>query len=191
MNSWHLTKALNGSRVRRRSGGYTMVELATVISIAAVLVSIGVPSYQYITRVNRIAAEVNGLLGDLQYARMEAVKEGQFVSVCPSADQQSCTGGTSWSVGWIVFQDPNSNQAVDAGETVLRARQAFTGQDSATSDQGAGAITFNREGFAGLPAPGTRVAVMDNTNNAVYTRCLNVTPIGSLSTQKTGVGRCP
>src|SRR5438874_13781183 len=83
------------------------------------------PSYRYIANSYRMSAEVNGLLGDLQYARSEAIKEGQTVTTCVSADGTGCTGGTAWANGWIVFSDPNANATVDAGETVLRVQGAF------------------------------------------------------------------
>ncbi|HYA60213.1 MAG TPA: prepilin-type N-terminal cleavage/methylation domain-containing protein, partial [Burkholderiaceae bacterium] len=55
-----------------RSLGFTIVELLIVVSIGAILVSIAVPSYQWTTTNYRISTEVNGLVGDLQYARSEA-----------------------------------------------------------------------------------------------------------------------
>ena len=73
-------------RERKRIAGFTLVELVTVMTIVAVLMALGVPSYQYVTNANRISSEVNGLLGDMQYARSEAIKEGQTVTICSSAN---------------------------------------------------------------------------------------------------------
>ena len=53
--------------------GFSMTELMVVMAIVAILLGIGVPSYRYITNSYRMSAEVNGLLGDLQYARAEAI----------------------------------------------------------------------------------------------------------------------
>ncbi len=68
------------------SAGLTLVELMVVITIVAVLLALGVPSYRYVTSSNRVSSEVNALLGDLMFARSEAIKEGATVTVCPVAN---------------------------------------------------------------------------------------------------------
>jgi prepilin-type N-terminal cleavage/methylation domain-containing protein len=85
-----------------RQGGFTVTELMVVVAIVAILLSLGMPSFRYLTNAYRMSAEVNGLLGDLQYARSEAIREGQAVTACVSADGTSCTGGANWASGWIV-----------------------------------------------------------------------------------------
>src|SRR6266567_7672105 len=99
----------------RRHGGFSITELMVVVAIVAILLGIGAPSYRYIKNSYRMSAEVNGLLGDLQYARAEAIREGQAVTACVSSDGASCTGGAHWENGWIVFSDPNNNQTVNGG----------------------------------------------------------------------------
>src|SRR5450631_1657149 len=46
-----------------RSAGFTVAELLIVITIAAILAAIGIPSFRAITNSSRISGEVNGLLG--------------------------------------------------------------------------------------------------------------------------------
>src|SRR5471032_2288316 len=91
--------------------GFTLIELLSVITIIAILLAIGVPSFQFVTTANRAAAEINGLLGDMQFARAEAIREGQWVTICASNDQATCAGGagTTWNIGWIVFSDVNNS----------------------------------------------------------------------------------
>src|ERR1700722_13148716 len=89
-----------------RAAGFTLLELLITMSIAAILLTLAVPSFRYVTNSNRIAGEVNGLLGDLQFARAEAIKEGRYVTVCVSTDGQNCNGSTAWQEGWIMFSDP-------------------------------------------------------------------------------------
>src|SRR5438045_5294220 len=101
-----------------RQTGFTVTELMVVVAIVAILLGVGVPSYRYITNAYRMSAEVNGLLGDLQYARSEAIKEGQTVTTCDSADGVGRTGGTARANGWSVFSDPNTSATVDASEKV-------------------------------------------------------------------------
>src|SRR5438270_3272767 len=100
--------------------GVTLIELLVVITIAAILMSIGVPSYKYVTTSNRVANEINALLADLQFARYEAVKEGLTVQVCPAAaTAATCTASATWSNGWIVL----SNAAATGGTAIVLRRQ--------------------------------------------------------------------
>lgn len=165
--------------------GFTMTEMVAVMAIVAILMALGVPSYRYVTNSNRMSAEVNGLLGDMQFARSEAIKEGRTVTICVSGDGASCTNSTLWQRGWIVFSDVNNDATRQAAtEPVLRVQPPFSGsdtlQDSANTLQ---SVTFNREGFAtGLPAGGATIVVHDLNSNPVWTRCLSISLVGMLTT---------
>jgi type IV fimbrial biogenesis protein FimT len=183
--------------IRLRMAGVTLIELLVVITIAAILMGIGVPSYKFVTTSNRVSTEVNGLLGDMQFARSEAIKEGQSVTVCPSSNGTSCLAATTtWHGGWIVFSDVNGNAAVDAPpDIVLRVQAGFThAQDTFVSDNNVAAVTFNREGFAvGLPATAVgyiTVTLHSTPNNTQWTRCLQVGMVGVLTTERVGTGTC-
>ena len=164
--------------------------MVTVMGIAAILMSIAVPSYKYITNSNRIAAEVNGLLGDMQFARGEAIKEGQTVTVCVSRDGATCLANTSWNNGWIVFSDVNGDQAVQApNDTVLRVQAVFTSSDTFAANNTISAVTFNREGFAvangtGLAA-GDALITLHASPATDSTRCLAMNMVGMMAVQTT------
>jgi type IV fimbrial biogenesis protein FimT len=171
----------------KRQTGFTMTELMVVVAIVGILLGIGVPSYRYITNSYRMSAEVNGLLGDLQYARSEAIRQGQTVTACVSTNGTACTGGTAWAGGWIVFSDANGNATVDPGETVLRVQGTFGGQfpDTFNATNNVTAITYNREGF-GRTAAGflfTTITLQDQSVNGAWTRCLVIAPATPLTTQ--------
>ncbi len=173
----------------RATRGFTLLEAVVVMAMVAVLMAIAVPSYRYVTNANRIAGEVNGLLGDLQFARAEAIKEGQTVTVCVSGNGTSCSAGVStWQNGWIVFQDPNNNHVVDGGENVIRVQAAFTSTDTFVASPATGYITFNREGFAsgGTTAAGLLIKLHAATATSASTRCLNVTFAGLMTVQTYG-----
>jgi type IV fimbrial biogenesis protein FimT len=171
-----------GRPVPAKTRGVTLIELITVIAIAAILMTIAVPGFRYIMVSYRVAGEVNGLLGDLQFARTEAIREGQFVTACVSADGQSCAAGNKpWNTGWIVFSDPNNNQTADKGEPILRVQATFTGTDTFVAGAPLSSVTFSREGFAlGLPNAGVTLTLHDATANSVWTRCLFMTVIGMM-----------
>src|SRR5215469_11362683 len=169
-----------------KEGGFTLIEMLTVVGVVAILLGVGVPSYRYIANSYRMSGEVNGLLGDLQFARAEAIKEGQAIATCVSRDGATCdTGSTTWQEGWIVFQDVNNDQTVDPGDTVLHVQATFSGTDTFTAASGVSSVTFNREGFATAAAgfAGTTVTLHDAGANAKWTRCLFVSPIGLVATE--------
>jgi type IV fimbrial biogenesis protein FimT len=187
---------MDGMISKRHTSGFTLTELIITMAIAAILLAIGIPSFKYVTVSNRISTEVNGLLGDMQFARSEAVKEGLPVTVCASSNATSanptCSNGTAWQNGWIVFLDSNNNQTVDPGEQVVRTQRQFTSTDTFLPDNGAfSSITFNREGYATTNAVVVvTLQLHDSTSATQWTRCLAITPVGMLTTQKAGVGNC-
>jgi type IV fimbrial biogenesis protein FimT len=181
---------------RRFSRGLTLLELIIVMGIVGILTAIAVPSYRYITGSNRVTAEVNGLVGDLQFARSEAIKEGQSVVVCAAntAGTQCLTSGVAWAGGWIVFADLNNNHQLDTtNETVLRAQSAFGGSDTFNANSAIYWIAFNREGFATAStalAAGSMITLHTNPLSNSATRCLSITQVGLLSVQTYNGGTC-
>ncbi len=181
----------------KRMSGITLVEMLVVMTIAAILIGIGAPSFRYVTNSNRMSGEINSLLGDMQFARSEALKEGRTVTICSSTDGTSCGGqAQSWDQGWIVFSDPTGAKAgPDAGVPPLRAQKAFLGGDTLAFDNTITAITFNREGFANEPMgvagiPAVTATLHDKTNRQAWSRCLVVTP-GRITTEKAGPASTP
>ncbi len=109
-----------------RQRGFTLIELIITVAIAAIVMAIGVPSFQGMMRNNRAATQANEMISALNLARSEAVKRGRRVSLCPSSNGTGCSG-TDWKSGWIVFVDTS---VVDASVTVgqvLRVWGALAG----------------------------------------------------------------
>jgi type IV fimbrial biogenesis protein FimT len=169
----------------KRQLGFTLTEMMVVTAIVAILMSIGVPSYRYLANSYRLSSEVNGALGDLMYARSEAIKEGQNVTTCASVDGATCSGTTAWNTGWIVFSNPTNAANPTAG--ILRMQQKFTGTtpDTFNAGNGVSAVTYNREGFSTTVAGflGTTITLHDPTANPVWTRCLYVSAQGLIATE--------
>jgi type IV fimbrial biogenesis protein FimT len=175
--------------------GFTVTELVMVMTIVGILAAIGVPSFKYVTVSNRISSEINGLLGDMQFARSQAIKQGLTVTVCSSSNSTTSTptcntggAGNVWNTGWIVFLDSNGDQQVDNGEQVIRIQPAFNSNDSMTAAGTYAAATYNRLGYAPTTGGTINIALHDATNTSTYTRCLAITESGSVTTEKYGAG---
>ncbi len=182
---------MNLKNHHRKLAGVTLVELLTVMSIVAVLLGIAIPSYRYVTTSNRMSGEVNGLLGDLQFARVEAIREGQPASVCASSNGTSCLTGVSvpWNGGWIAFSDANGNGVVDGPDAILRVQTVFQGSDTLTTNN-VSVITFNREGFTSTAAGSALFTLHATPVDNNTTRCLSVILVGMTAINKYDGSTC-
>lgn len=120
----------------KKEFGFTLIELIFTVAMVAILLTVGVPSFQEMLRSNRAVAQANMFMSTLNVARSEAVKRGVRVSLCSSSNQTNCTGGTNWASGWIVFVDTAATDTDDpvVGE-VLRADSTLPGSPTFTGPQ--------------------------------------------------------
>lgn len=88
--------------------GLSLIELMVTLSIAVILLTIGVPSFVDMMSSNTAGNYANDLLADFNYARSEAITRGMRVVVCKGPTAANCTTG-QWEGGWKVFVDCNSN----------------------------------------------------------------------------------
>lgn len=167
--------------------GFTLIELLVTLSVAAILLTIAVPNFQTFVLNNRIANQANMMLVALNYARSEAVKRGGTVTVCPSSNGTSCSGGTSWSSGWIVFVDPNSDGVVAANSDVLRVFPALTGNTLNTSTDTY--FPFSGSGALAAGVAGDDLRLCDSRGVA-YSKDINVLASGRAAVTGTA-STCP
>ncbi|WP_225984725.1 GspH/FimT family pseudopilin [Noviherbaspirillum aerium] len=109
----------------RRRAGFSLIELMTVVLIAAVLAGMAVPAFGRLIDSQRLTSTVNDFLASIQLARAEAIKRGHRVDLVPA--------GAGWTDGWMVLVDENGNQAPDAGDTIIHRRPPVTKGISVTS----------------------------------------------------------
>jgi type IV fimbrial biogenesis protein FimT len=84
-----------------RSRGFTLIELAVTLSVAAILFSVGVPGFVSLIRNTQITAATNDFFAAINLARAEAIQRGVRVDLVPAGDEGD------WSQGWVVFIDKN------------------------------------------------------------------------------------
>jgi type IV fimbrial biogenesis protein FimT len=102
------------------SGGFSLLELIITLSIATILLAIGIPSFQTFTQKNRMSAAMNTIFTHLNLARSEAIIRGIDIVLCPSVDGVDCHNTMIWDEKIIMFTDINKNRLFDLGESLIR-----------------------------------------------------------------------
>lgn len=166
--------------------GFTLIELMVVVVLVAIFALIGIPSYRSITTTNRMATEMNAFVGDLQYARSEAIKRGYAVSMCPANPASTpptmtnpnclAANATRWTDGWVVYVPAFGSNAT----SVLRIQAAMQGGDTLASNATA-AVTFNRNGFS---TNGQTVALDNPAQPIAQPPCAVLSPVGRVRAGK-------
>lgn len=147
-----------------RSRGFTIIELMVTLSIAALLVLIGVPAFSSFVQNNRITSTTNFVVAQLHYARAEAIRLNLPVNLAR-------TGGTAGELadGWRIYSDAGSatgNSAYSAtdGDTLLREFEGYDGANIsvAVSNVGNQWIAFNPTGLLSEGGTTVEIAVCDD-----------------------------
>jgi len=154
--------------------GFTLLELVITVALAAIVMAIAVPSMRTFTQNDRLVTNINILIGHMAYARSEAVKRSQQVSVCASNDAATCSG--TWSDGWIVYIDANADNSFTAGEEVIRSQQTLEGGNTLTATTIGTQVTYDNRGFVTAASVGSLQLCDSRTGN--YGKTVRITTTG-------------
>jgi type IV fimbrial biogenesis protein FimT len=107
----------------RRTRGYSLYELLMTLTLVAVIVGLGLPSFSGLIARNRQHVEINALFHAIHLARKESIMRRRVVSLCPSLDGLYCEPGRDWSSGWLMFENTDKDEPPrrDDGEPLLQA----------------------------------------------------------------------
>lgn len=112
-----------------RCRGFSLIELLVTIAILAILLAIGLPSFQGSIRSNLLATGTNEFVASLSLARSEAVRSPGGAGICASTNGSTCNG-SSWNDGWLVWNELDGNGAPGGtNERVLRYVQGIARLD--------------------------------------------------------------
>ena len=115
------------------------------ITLGAIIMGIGVPSYQDFVVKNRIQTQASEIRSSLAMARVEAIRRGLRVRVCPGTEPTCAGAGADWADGWFVFVQRNNDNTRGNDETLLEVHIRLDGGSTLT---GANNVIFNSDGTA-------------------------------------------
>lgn len=108
---------------RPAAAGFTLVELLAVLGVLVALFA-AAPGLRQLVHGVQLGVIANSVHASLTIARSEAIKRNGRVSLCKSADGQTCTPHGSWEQGWIVFHDSDSDALRSPAESLVYAEPA-------------------------------------------------------------------
>lgn len=120
---------------RPHAAGLTVIEVLVAVAIALVLLIIATPYMVGMFRNVGLSTQAHEFLSTLNYARSEAIKRHQRVTVCKSTDGGQCATKGDWDQGWIIFVDVDNAARVADAKDILRVRGALGERVSLTGNQ--------------------------------------------------------
>jgi type IV fimbrial biogenesis protein FimT len=179
----------------KRVGGFTLVELMVTLSIAAILLAVGVPPFSRLISNNRMATQTNEMVASLNLARAEAVRRSSGVSLRTGGWKvfiDADLDGTAASAGDVIRQ----SAALSAKTTLRRVTRTtvspgvFSYADATTALTDRLFITFNSRGGNNSNSAPSFFRVCDSGNTTIPGRILQVNTIGRISLDS-ATATCP
>ena len=161
----------------KASSGFTLLELMVTLAVVAITLSLGIPSFRSVVLDSRMVSDANQFVSAISLARSSAVRFQRDAIICTSTDYSaatpSCSGGTDWTAGWIVWVDKDRDGIVDSAEVI--AVQAPLNDQTLFTATAAGRFAYDSRGF-GLGA-GDTLTLCDNRTGETG-RAVNVNAVG-------------
>jgi type IV fimbrial biogenesis protein FimT len=159
--------------------GFTLLELLYTVTLAGVVLGLGVPALRGVVLDAQRDRAVSTLVTAVRFARSEAQKRAHTIVLCSSRDRSSCADAPSYGAGWIVFEetDPPMERPLLAGRP-----------------EGAVTVVANRSRFEFRPFPrrstnGT--VVFCDARGDARSRAVIVSYTGRARIADGAQGRCP
>lgn len=121
-----------------REAGFTLIELMVTLAVAAIMMTMAVPSFTSMTKNNRLTTQTNQLVTALNLARSEAINRRATINVVAT---DASSSGNEWGKGWSVV--------IDGGAT-LRIFQSLEGGSTLDSTNSVTTIQYQASGRANV-----------------------------------------
>jgi prepilin-type N-terminal cleavage/methylation domain-containing protein len=116
----------------RNNKGFTLVEVMVAVAMLGIITMIALPRLNLFLARMQVDNEVSTLHRLLLTARNVAISESTNVTLCPLV-ANNCVN--NWQNQLTVFIDLNNNQILDAGERVVKVKEAITNNDRLVFDR--------------------------------------------------------
>ncbi|MGJ3700025.1 GspH/FimT family pseudopilin [Variovorax sp. AFSI2.2] len=160
-----------------RTRGFTLVELMVTIVVLVVLVSMALPSFDYIKLSSRLNSYSTDLVAGSQVARSEAIKRNAQVTLCVSSNGTSCATTGQWETGWIVI----------SGTQVIQKQPATASGYQMRDGAGLSALAFEP---TGVGATAANFTICRSSPVGSQERVVKVSATGRSSITRTSTGVC-
>ncbi|SDX37068.1 GspH/FimT family pseudopilin [Marinobacter mobilis] len=91
--------------IRALAGGYTLVELLITVAVVSTILSISIPGFSILIESQRLDSSTDTIGRAVYLARSEAIKRGQWVTLCLSNDGHQCSGNNPTQLLLFADQD--------------------------------------------------------------------------------------
>ena len=146
---------------RGRIRGFTLIELMVTLTVLAIMLGIGVPSFKNFIAGQKVKTATYDLMASLLLARSEAVKRNTNVALTPGS-------ATAWAGGWTV----------GTGTLTLLQQQAADGVTITPKDPASPstAVSLVSLSFAATGRPAAKAYF--EVTGITATKCVKVDPSG-------------
>ncbi len=184
------------------TAGFTLIELIIVVALAAIMMTLAVPSFQNIAANNRITSHTNELVMAISMGRSEAVKRNVRVILCrsanPTAPAPQCGGSANtWTSGWLLFASGDTNNTYQAAvDTLIRVGEAArTGIQIRTNGTADDNLEINSNGTTNEAGGTAAFAICDDRDgdgdfDEQWGRQIQVSPSGHVRLIRAPIPNC-
>jgi type IV fimbrial biogenesis protein FimT len=134
--------------MNRKEAGFSLIELVTTLSVLAIVLMIALPSFAAMLDGSRASSTDLLLTTSFAAARLQAVRDGAPVTVCPSADGRTCREDAIWSDGWILYQDAGRDDQPRTEDMVIQRFDGIGDGLRLRSTTGRAHVRFQPTGWA-------------------------------------------
>ncbi|MGH1430213.1 MAG: GspH/FimT family pseudopilin [Neptuniibacter sp.] len=157
-----------------REKGFTLLELMVALTVLAILLGIGVPSFNSFVESSRLRSAVHEINSAVYLARSEAVTRRQDAAACrANTTNTACDFGNDWSQGWLVVLLNGADLETAADVDVVR----IWDEVEVTASGAINGFVFDRLGAADA-------AVSLDIQNDTDNRCISVNISGRVLVQE-------